>query len=80
MLATNLGLYKRGSYVRLILKGLGESQRDSLKPTYPMVLARIEIGEDNLGFVKIKIKKHRWYPNILKSNDPLIFSVGWRRF
>jgi ribosome biogenesis protein BMS1 len=45
-----------------------------------MIFARVEIGEDNLGFVKIKIKKHRWYPNILKSNDALMFSVGWRRF
>lgn len=50
------------------------------KPTYPIILARAEVGEENLGFVKVRIKKHRWHSNILKSNDPVIVSLGWRRF
>lgn len=46
----------------------------------PVILSRINLGEDNLAFVKVNFKRHRWYPNLLKSNDPIIVSCGWRRY
>lgn len=30
--------------------------------------------------MRVKIKKHRWYPHVLKTRDPVTFSVGWRKF
>jgi len=26
------------------------------------------------------VKKHRWFAKLLKTNDPVVLSVGWRRF
>ncbi|KAF1779589.1 Ribosome biogenesis protein BMS1/TSR1, C-terminal [Phytophthora cactorum] len=32
------------------------------------------------GLVRMRFKKHRWHKKILKTSDPLVFSIGWRRF
>ena len=48
--------------------------------TSPVILTRNNLGEDNKGFLKIRFKRHRWYSNLLKSNDPIIVSSGWRRY
>lgn len=34
----------------------------------------------NISFSQARVKRHRWHKKILKCNDPLIFSIGWRRF
>ena len=49
-------------------------------PAYLVLVGAVLPGEDRLGFMKLRLKKHRWYKKILKTNDPLILSAGWRRF
>lgn len=51
MLTTSMGLYKRGTYVKVILKGM----TTELTPGFPIVLARINVGEDNQGLVKVAL-------------------------
>lgn len=49
-------------------------------PSLPILLGGVVSQEAGESILRVRIKKHRWFPKILKSNDPLIVSLGWRRF
>jgi len=52
----------------------------SSDPKSPLVIGGLTPQETNLGLTRCRLKKHRWHKKILKCKDPLIFSIGWRRF
>ncbi|XP_073836129.1 ribosome biogenesis protein BMS1 homolog [Musca autumnalis] len=72
--------YRAGMYVRLGFNGLPAEFIENFDPTYPVLIGGLNMAEENIGYVNCKVKKHRWYKKILKSGDPLIISMGWRRF
>ena len=75
-----MGIYIKGCYVKITVSNFAYKHFRKLEPETPVVICRINPSEDNMGFLKVRLKKHMWYTNILKTGDPLIFSIGWRRF
>ncbi|KAG0242630.1 hypothetical protein B0O80DRAFT_422918 [Mortierella sp. GBAus27b] len=71
--------FRPGTYVRILLKDMPCEFIQHFQPEYPIIMGGLLPAEENYGFIQVRIKKHRWHKKILKTNDPLIFSLGWRR-
>ena len=72
--------FRAGLYVRIEIKDLSCEFIDNFDPKYPILIGGLNTSEETVGYVSCNLKKNRWYPKILKTNDPVMMSVGWRRF
>ena len=69
-----------GSYVRIVLNGVPPEFIENFDPRNVIILGGLLANELGFGFSQARIKRHRWFAKILKNNEPLVFSLGWRRF
>lgn len=72
--------YRPGAYVRVELADVPAEMIENFDPAYPIVIGGLLPAEERFGYLQVRIKRHRWHAKTLKTNDPLIFSLGWRRF
>ncbi|GMM34387.1 GTPase [Saccharomycopsis crataegensis] len=72
--------YKAGTYVKITFHSLPCEFMENFDPCYPVILGGLLSTEMDFGMLSVRVRKHRWHKKILKSNDPIILSLGWRRF
>lgn len=72
--------YFSGLYLRFVIKNIPAEFLEMFNPTEPLLAGGLNAEETTHQLVVARIKRHRWYPKILKSQDPLLISMGWRRF
>ena len=72
--------FKAGSYVRLVFDDVPMEFIENFDPKYPIIMGGLLPTELKFGIVKARLRRHRWHKKILKTNDPLVLSLGWRRF
>ncbi|KAG9247069.1 hypothetical protein BJ878DRAFT_565229 [Calycina marina] len=72
--------FRAGQYAKLVIEKVPSEFVTDFNPFMPVIVGGLSATEDRFGFVQVRIKRHRWHKKILKTNDPLIFSMGWRRF
>jgi ribosome biogenesis protein BMS1 len=68
--------FRAGLYVRVLLRNVPVEFIRNFQPHLPVVVGGLAASESALGFVRARIKRHRWHKRILKSNNPIIFSVS----
>ncbi|KAJ1667684.1 Glycoside hydrolase 2 (Mannanase, beta-galactosidase) [Coemansia sp. RSA 1813] len=68
-----------GEYIKVVIENMPCEFMEGFNPALPVIVGGIP-NEEGLSLISVRIKRHRWYPKILKTGDPIVVSVGWRRF
>ena len=72
--------FRPGAYLRVVLERAPCEWVKNFDPRRPILVGGLLSGENVVGMQQLRLKRHRWHRKTLKNKDPLIFSIGWRRF
>lgn len=70
-----------GRYIRLELQDVPMEFVKYFNPNCPIVIGGLKPSDDEgKTFLRARVRRHRFKRGVLKSTDPVVFSIGWRRF
>jgi ribosome biogenesis protein BMS1 len=69
-----------GSYIKIVINDIPSELVTLFNPKRFIILGGLLSHECSFGYCQARVKKHRWFSKVLKTNEPLIMSIGWRRF
>ncbi|KAL6556633.1 Glycoside hydrolase 2 (Mannanase, beta-galactosidase) [Orobanche gracilis] len=72
--------YRTGTYLRIEVCDVPFEMVENFDPCHPILLGGLALGEENVGYMQVRMKRHRWHKKVLKTRDPIIVSIGWRRY
>ncbi|KAE8671859.1 hypothetical protein F3Y22_tig00111881pilonHSYRG00050 [Hibiscus syriacus] len=72
--------FRTGMYLRLEFHDVPFEMVEYFDPCHPLLVGGIGLGEENVGYMQTRLKRHRWHKKVLKTRDPIIVSMGWRRY
>lgn len=72
--------FRTGTYLRLEVHDVPSEMVEYFDPCHPILLGGLALGEENVGYMQVRLKRHRWHKKVLKTRDPIIVSIGWRRY
>ncbi|XP_057840346.1 uncharacterized protein LOC131050177 isoform X2 [Cryptomeria japonica] len=72
--------FQTGSYLRLEVHAMPFEMVKYFNPRHPVLVGGIGRGEESVGYMQVRLKRHRWHRKVLKNRDPFVVSIGWRRY
>ncbi|KAF9590798.1 hypothetical protein IFM89_038390 [Coptis chinensis] len=72
--------FRTGTYLRLEVHDVPYEMVEFFDPFHPILVGGIGLGEENVGYMQARLKRHRWHRKVLKTRDPIVVSIGWRRY
>ncbi|KAI3955113.1 hypothetical protein MKW92_006806, partial [Papaver armeniacum] len=72
--------FRTGTYLSLEVHDVPIGMVENFDPCHPILVGGISLEEENAGYILARLKRHNWHMKLLKSENSIIVSAGWRRY